>query len=162
LFLGSGPLSPTDGNVGCGGGPASYEGGRVLSRFPVNAAVNVLVSASVQGINRDSLTHGLGQIGNAVGNYLRFNITSTDDPNPIPAGNQVSIATLSDADTLSVCGLAVVDGKDHGGCALPLYDHQFGLLLSFRAVMAARQTARGYIHEISHALLGMCHIDGNT
>jgi len=146
LFLGSGPLIPTDGFVAC-----PTQG--VWSGFPRGTTVRVIVSTTVSEDKREAIRQVLEQIPEATNGAIGTTFELTDDPNPIPDINEVT--STSHPDPVSQgCPSEV-------GCTI----HSFlapGVFASSRAVQPSTQTVNAYVHDVvGHGILGMCHIDGN-
>lgn len=150
IFLGAGPLRPSDGNIGC------FSTG-VYSRYRTGTPVRVRISTSVTRDRVDAIANEVQNIAHATNGQLVATAELTNDPNPLPGQNEVTVATLPE--TLSLCGS--FDGKDRGGCSVRTWDTRTGTLRSVRVVMVAGQTAAAYVHDtIGHGVLGMCHVDG--
>ena len=149
LFLGTGPLTPTDGTIGC---PRSF--GRWLG-FPANTSVQLIVSASVPQFGAAALSVGANQVPEASVGSLSVMVGATADLDPRPAPNQVT-ATMH-ANPISL------------GCGFPQGCTQFTFgaadlsqIVSARAILVTGQTAAAYVHDaIGHGVMGLCHVDGN-
>jgi hypothetical protein len=149
LFLGTGPLSPADGNHGC-----SATGW--VRGFAPGIEVPVLVSTTVSSDKAAAIQHVIGQVSQATAGRVRARYVQTTDQNPVPAQDQAT-STTHPRPSSQGCG-------SDGGCTI----HQFvtsarpGRFLSSRAVQPAGQTPEAYAHDaVGHGVLGLCHVDGN-
>jgi hypothetical protein len=147
IFLGAGPLSPTDGNYAC----PTVAG--VWTAFPRGTSVSVRVSSTESLDKRQAIQNAAAQVGSATMGAILTVFTVTDDPNPIPNPNE---ATSTTHPTPSSQGC-----QSDNGCTI----HGFvsaGVLRSSRAVQPASQTSNAYAHDvIGHGVMGMCHVDGS-
>ena len=148
LFLGTGPLTPTDGVRGC---PQSF--GRWLG-FPAGTTVQLLISSSVPPPSASALTDAAATVPGATGGALSVNVGSTSEANPLPTLNQVT-ATMHPDPLSTGCGFAQ-------GCTRFTFVPGMPLILSARAILATNQFTPAYVHDaIGHGVLGLCHVDGN-
>jgi Bacterial Ig-like domain (group 2) len=148
LFLGSGPLTPTDGVIGC---PRSF--GRWLG-FPAGTSVELLVSPTVPQFSATALATAAGQVPTASAGALSITVAATSDANPLPAVNQVTATMHGDPMSLG-CGFPQ-------GCTRFTFGANPSLIVSARAILVTGQTAAAYVHDaIGHGVMGLCHVDGN-
>ncbi len=148
LFLGTGPLTPTDGVRGC---PQSF--GRWLG-FPSGTNVQLLISSTVPQVSAIALADAAGTVPGASAGALSVTVGSTSDANPAPAANQVTATTHPNPQSVG-CGFAQ-------GCTSFSFVPGTPLILSARAVLATNQFTAAYVHDaIGHGVLGLCHVDGN-
>ena len=148
LFLGSGPLTPTDGVIGC---PRSF--GRWLG-FPTGTSVELLVSSTVPPFSATAIASAASQVPTASAGTLSVTIGATPDANPLPAANQVTATMHGDPMSLG-CGFPQ-------GCTRFTFGANPSLIVSARAILVTGQTAAAYVHDaIGHGVMGLCHVDGN-
>lgn len=149
VFLGTGPLTPSNGNHGC-----SATGW--MRGFPGGATVPVMVSTTVSADKLAAIQRVADQVAEATDNVLRTIVSVTADPNPRPDRNQATSTTHPNA--------ASQGCLSDNGCTLHVFvdPRQPGQFYSSRAVMPASQSPAAYAHDIiGHGVLGMCHPDGN-
>jgi hypothetical protein len=145
LFLGSGPLIPTDGSVTC---PSV---GR-WNGFPRGTTVRVIVSTTLSIDKQEAIREALKQVPEATNGAINTTFGLTNDPNPIPDTNQVT-STSHPNPASQGCPSDV-------GCTIHRFP-QPGVFASSRAVQPPNQTPNAYAHDVvGHGILGMCHIDG--
>jgi hypothetical protein len=145
IFLGSGPLVPTDGNIGC---PVANR----WSTFRFGSVVRVRVSTTVSVDKLDAIQRAAEQVADATNGAISVSVELTADPTPIPAANEVTSTTHA---TPSALGCPT-----DSGCSMPRLSS--GFLSTGRAVQPPNQTPAAYAHDvIGHDVMGMCHIDGN-
>ena len=148
LFLGSGPLTPTDGVIGC---PRLF--GRWLG-FPAGTSVELLVSPTVPPFSATALASAAGQVPTASAGALSVTVGATQDANPLPAVNQVTATMHGDPMSLG-CGFPQ-------GCTRFTFGTNPSLIVSARAILVTGQAAAAYVHDaIGHGIMGLCHVDGN-
>jgi Big-like domain-containing protein len=148
LFLGTGPLTPTDGVIGC---PRSF--GRWLG-FPAGTTVQLIVSSAVPSFGASALSSAAGQVPEASANALTVIVSSTADVNPVPAVNQVTATMHGDPISLG-CGFPQ-------GCTRFTFGPDPSQIVSARAILVTGQAAAAYVHDaIGHGVMGLCHVDGN-
>ena len=162
LFLGLGPLSPTDGNSGCPGGQYGYWVGWENSNLRVTVS-NVVDSAAKRLVERAA-----AQVSEATTGRYSATYFQTDAANPIPGHAEVTLTEHPDP-----------VGQ---GCRVPRGCTQFtfaghqmssGIWSQFHSsgtsvLEGARAIIRtiypypqGHLHDaIGHGTLGLCHIDG--
>lgn len=148
LFLGTGPLSPRDGNHGC-----SATGW--VRGFASGTDVPVLVSTTVSPDKASAIRSVVGQVSQATMGAVRAQFVETADPNPVPARDQASSTSHPSASTQG-CG-------SDGGCTIHVFADNWrpGRFISSRAVQPAGQTPEAYAHDaVGHGVLGLCHVDG--
>jgi hypothetical protein len=148
LFLGTGPLTPTDGVIGC---PRSF--GRWLG-FPAGTSVQLIVSGTVPQFGAAALSAAATQVPEASVESLSVVMSATADVDPLPGPNQVT-ATMH-ADPLSLgCGFPQ-------GCTRFTFGADPSQIVSARAILVTGQSAAAYAHDaIGHGVMGLCHVDGN-
>ena len=147
LFLGSGPLIPSDGFVAC-----SDAG--VWNAFPRGTTVRVLVSTTVSASIFAAIQNAANQVALATNGQITTTVETIADANPLPATNQVT-ATTHPSPSSQGC-------VDDIGCTIHLWmSMSRGVFVSSRALLPPSQTVNVYVHDaIGHGILGMCHIDG--
>lgn len=148
LFLGTGPLTPTDGVRGCPRGFGSWLG------FPPGTSVQMLISGTVPQVSANAMIDAAAAVPAASAGTLSVSIGTTAESDPLPATNQVT-ATMH-ADPLSL------------GCSFPQGCTRFNfapgtpLVLSARAILVTGQFPGAYVHDaVGHGVMGLCHVDGN-
>jgi hypothetical protein len=146
IFLGSGPLSPSDGAYAC----PTYAG--TWTGFPRGTVVKVRVSTTVSAEKRNAIQQAVLQVADATSGAIQTSFELTDEPNPIPATNEATSTTHPSPGTQGCV--------NDNGCTIPSFITN-GVLRSSRAVQPANQTPNAYAHDIvGHGLMGMCHVDG--
>lgn len=147
LFLGSGPLTPGDGSHPC---PMSdYWKG-----FPRGTTVKVRVSTTVSEKVRQAIERALRQVPEATNGAIGATFELTDDANPMPARNEVTLTFHPDP-----AGQGCIFDR---GCIFHRFESkdQPGVFRSGRAVQAADLAVSDYVHDVvGHAIIGLCHID---
>jgi len=145
LFLGSGPLIPSDGFVACSD-PGVWNG------FPRGTTVRVLVSTTVSASTLAAIENASNQVAVATNGQVTATVQTTADANPLPTTNEVT-ATTHPSPSSQGCVNDI-------GCTIHSWITR-GVFLSSRALLPPSQTVNAYVHDaIGHGILGMCHIDG--
>lgn len=145
LFLGLGPLAPTNGEYAC------------VSRFrwmafPQRATVRLRLSdATVGAPAQDAVRRAAGQFQAVTGNQVIVELTA--EPDPRPGENEITVASHPDPPSVG-------QGCSYYGCTfMTVRDRAF--IVSARAVLRSMNSVATYPHDaIGHGALGMCHIDG--
>ena len=146
FFMGSGLLTPSDGFPAC---PFI----NFWSGFPRGTAVTVRFSSTVSENVRQAIQQALEQVPQATNGAISAAIELTDDPNPIPKLNEVTLTFHPDPISQG-CPFA-------RGCIIHSFANP-GVFLSSRAVQPANLPVNAYVHDVvGHGIMGMCHIDGN-
>jgi hypothetical protein len=148
IFVGTGPLAPTDGNHGC-----SATGW--VRGFPAGTSVPMIVSLSVSGSKRDAIEDVADQISYATRGALDAVYEETSDSDPTPDEHEATSTTHPSPSSVG-CG-------SDGGCTIHVFESnaQPGRYVSSRAVQPAGQTPNAYAHDaVGHGVLGLCHVDG--
>jgi hypothetical protein len=149
VFLGTGRLTPTDGNHGC-----SATG--FLRGFPRGTVVSVRISTSVSNDKQVAIGRAAEQVTEATGGIIRALVSIVEDPDPRPGRNEVTSTARSDA--------ASQGCTSNNGCTIHVFANpaEPGLYISSRAVQPPNQTPGAFAHDvIGHGVLGLCHPDGN-
>lgn len=146
LFMGAGRLTPTDGLRAC-----PFAG--FWSGFPRGTTVTVRVSTTVSEPAIAAIQQALERVPHATDGTIGAVLELTDDPNPMPNRNEVTLTFHPDP---------VSQGCPfRRGCIM----HSFarpGVFLSGRAVQPPDLPVNAYVHDVvGHGIMGMCHIDGN-
>lgn len=145
LFMGSGPVMPTDGAAAC-----PYR--RFWNGFPRGTDVTIVVSTVVPAAVTDALRAAIRQVHNATDGAIQATLTLTAARNPMPEVNQVTFTLHPDP---------VSQGYPRRGCTM----HDFarpGVFRAGRVVQLPGVPVNAYVHDvIGHGVMGMCHIDGN-
>ena len=146
LFLGSGPLSPRDGQSAC-----PFPG--YWSGFSRGTQVRIRVSSAVSGTRLAAIEDAASQVGAATHGWISVvAVDVVDDPDPRPGAGEVTSMVESDPITRG-CPLSI-------GCII----HDFlvpGVFVGGRAILPPNQTSNAFAHDVvGHGILGMCHIDG--
>ncbi len=144
LFLGSGPLIPRDGLTAC-------VSAGIWNGFPRGTAVRVRVSTSVAPAARDAIQRAAGQVGAVTESVIAATTILTDDLNPQPDLNEVTVTARPDPHQ---------DGcPTDGGCVVHTFAGR-GAFRSARVVEFPGQTPSGYVQDaVGKGILGLCHID---
>lgn len=145
LFLGSGPLSPSDGNAAC-----PFPG--VWSGFPRGSRVRIRVSTGVAGDKLAAIRDAAGQVLAATAGAVTTTVEVVDDPDPRPGPDEVTSA--ANADPVSQgCPFDV-------GCIMHTFVRA-GVFGGGRAVQPPTQTPNAFAHDVvGHGVMGLCHVDG--
>jgi hypothetical protein len=148
LFLGSGPLKPTDGSHPC---PLTdYWKG-----FPRGTTVKVRLSTTVSEKVREAIEQALRQVPEATNGAIEATFELTEEPNPMPGPNEVTLTFHPDP----VSQGCIFDR----GCIIHRFESKDrpGIFRSGRAVQAPDLAVSDYVHDVvGHGVVGMCHIDG--
>ena len=146
LMLGFGPLTPSEGTYGC---PRL---GR-WSAYPAGTTVELVISQSVPPNAVTALTHAATAVNEVSAGQVSIVISTTQNTNPLPATNQVTVATSADPQSLG-CGYPQ-------GCTQLSFEPNAFPLRAARAILQTGQTPNAYVHDaIGHGTLGLCHVDG--
>jgi hypothetical protein len=148
LFLGTGPLSPTDGNHGC-------SATSVVRGAPAGTTVDVIASAATLSSSELSAIRATtAQTSYATAGTLGARYSETQDSDPVPTRDQMTVTIYPNA-TSQGC-------PSNAGCALHhwLSGASAGLYFSSRALLSDGHPARATSHEIGHGVIGLCHVDG--
>lgn len=147
LFLGSGPLTPGDGSHPC---PLTdYWKG-----FPRGTTVKVRVSITVSEKVREAIEQALRQVPEATNGAIEATFELTEDANPMPERNQVTLTFHPDP-----AGQGCIFDR---GCIIHRFDSKDrpGVFRSGRAVQTAGLPVNDYVHDVvGHGVIGLCHID---
>ena len=149
IFLGTGPLAPTDGNHGC-----SATGW--VRGFPRGSSVPLFVSTTVSSNKANAISQAASQVSQATVGSIQVNVSQTTDPNPIPGDNEATSTTHEDASSQGC--------PSNGGCTIHVFVSNAtpGQYRSSRAIQPAAQTPNAYAHDaVGHGVVGLCHVDGN-
>ena len=148
LFLGTGPLSPTDGNHGC-------SATSVVRGAPAGTTVDVIASATTLSSSELSAVRATAaQTSYATTGTLGARYSETQDPDPVPTRNQMTVTIYPNASSQGC--------PSNAGCALHhwLNSASSGLYFSSRVLLSDGHPARATSHEIGHGVIGLCHVDG--
>ena len=138
IFLGSGPLTPRDGNHGC-----SYPG-KFAGFSP--GTVDVIISTIMGPWETSQAQNAANEASQATAGAVSANVSQTSDPLPIPGHNQITVTEHSSPMSQGCSGGA--------GCTIHMLNDWSRVILNVAA------PPKGYYHEMGHALTGLCHIDG--
>jgi len=142
LFLGSGPLIPSDGFIAC-----SDPG--VWNAFPRGTTVRVLVSTTVSADTFAAIQDAANQVALATNGQIATTVQTIADANPIPAMNEVT-TTMHPSPSSQGCVNDI-------GCTI----HDWltrGVFESSRALLPPSQTVNAYVHDaIGHGI----HLSGD-
>ena len=124
LFLGTGPLTPTDGNHGC-----SATGW--VRGFARGTTVPLYVSTTVSSSKRAAIDQTANQVSQATVGSNNVNVTETIDPDPIPGEDEATSTTHENASSLGCAS--------DGGCTIHVFvsNASPGRYYSSRAVQPA-------------------------
>ena len=144
LFLGMGPLIPRDGMSEC-----PIQGTWV--GFPRGAVVRVRVSTQVPIEARDAVEIAAGQVRQATNGAVSATLALTDDANPLPGLNEVTVR-VHPRPRLEGCA-------SDAGCVQ--YDFAGrGVLRSARIVEPSGQAPNRYAqNSVGRGVLGLCQVD---
>jgi len=148
LFLGSGGLTPSDGKAAC-----PHRGYWV--GFPRGTTVKIRISKTVSEPIVQAIREALEDVPDATGGAIKTAVEFTDDPNPMPRRNEVTLTLHPDP---------VSQGCPYPrGCTMHRFTRRDpGVMVSSRVVQPAGMPLAAYVHDmVGHGVMGMCHIDGN-
>jgi hypothetical protein len=145
IFLGTGPLAA---GGACGGGTN-------WQAYPRGSRLRLIVSTTVSAEQLATITTVASEIPALTNGWLGIEITSTSDPNPRPQSLEVTSTNVSQAEIDSSCRPGA------GGCVLYGFRAPWTLNAA-RMLNLNRFNGSGHAHELGHALLGLCHVDGNA
>lgn len=150
LFLGSGPaLRDAVGN-GCGiQGPGQW-----VSYGP-GEMVDVVVASSVGEQHLPVIDATIDDLNQAIGGYFSLRAVSTDDPQPTPGSNQITVVEVSPEVQAAECGFVGTACFKCESGKLPLLD-RCRVLVRNNLTFAPGTV---HAHEIVHAV-GLCHVSG--
>ena len=149
LFLGTGPLSPTDGNHGC-----TATG--VVRGFPAGTTVDVIASASTLSSGElSAVSSTASKTSYATAGAITAAFSQTSDADPVPVRDQMTVTIQPNASSQGC--------PSNAGCALHTWigGASGGLYHSTRALLSDGHPARATSHEVGHGVIGLCHVDGN-
>ena len=148
IFLGTGPLTPTNGDHGC-----SATGW--VRGFGSGSTVAVIASDSMSPSQMAAVQSVANQTSHATAGSIGVSLTVTQDPDPLPGSGEVTITAHPNASS---------QGCPHdGGCAIHTFVNPSGPgeYVSTRALIHPDYPTNSYAHEMGHGVLGLCHVDGN-
>lgn len=144
LFLGSGALIPRDGFPDC-----PLQG--FWSGYPRGTAVRLRVSSRVPSPAQAALVGAAGSLAGATGGALTVIVETTDDLDPQPGVNEVTVAEVA-LPRAAGC-------PSDAGCVQYRFAGR-GLLMGARVVAPPGRGVGPYVHDaVGHGVLGLCHID---
>jgi hypothetical protein len=144
LFLLTGPVGLAS-NTGCSG----PRGDRRLG-FPVNSMVTLVASTTLSATQMGAVRSFADRIGAFSGGRLSAQVRETSDSAPVPGPNETTIA-VGDPTTIG-CTTAV------SGCAFQRWNGA-GIFTSSQVVVRSGTSMGLMLHELGHAVAGMCHVD---
>jgi hypothetical protein len=142
LFLGQGPLRTSSGNVGC------FRPG-MMSGWRRGTTLRIIASTSLNATQMRGVEEASRQMEAATDGQLRATILRTDETNPLPSFNDITVAVLPDETVNTLCRAVA------GGCAIADRAGEFGTM---RVVVRQSANDQTTAHEIGHAALGLCHM----
>ncbi len=146
LFLANGRMSPA-GNNGCGAADR-------MRGFNAGTQVNVLVGAGVPEERVTTIREFLDRVPGYTNGRLSGVVTRVAADVPVASQNQISVSV---GDPTSVgCDVSVT------GCFRAFVPTLSDGYSRAEIVVRAGGSANVYRHEFGHALIGLCHIDGNA
>ena len=147
LFMGQGRLAVSV-NQGCPAG-----GGR-MGGWPSGSRILLIVAQAVPASKFSAAVTTANQFTEAtLGMVAVAGVIQTDDPDPLPHDEEITIAEKSDEETQAYCRVAF----PVGGCASSIRD-SLGRTRRVRIVMSRTGSGdAGVVHELGHAL-GLCHV----
>ena len=148
IFLGTGPLTPTNGDHGC-----SATGW--IRGFRRGSVVKVVASTSMSPSRLAAVQTVVHQTPYVTAGAIGASFTVTEDPDPRPGSGEVTIAAHPTPSTQRC--------PHDGGCALHTFLNPSapGEYVSTRALVHPHYPMNSYAHEMGHGVLGLCHVDGN-
>jgi hypothetical protein len=142
LFLGQGPLRTSSGNVGC------YRPG-TMSGWRRGTNLRIIASTGLNSTQMRGVEEAARQMEAATDGQITATILRTDESNPLPSFNDITVAALSDETVNTLCRAIA------GGCAIADRAGEFGTM---RVVVRQNANDQTTAHEIGHAALGLCHM----
>ena len=161
LFLGLGPLSPTDGNSGCPDGQYGYWIGWE------NSNLRVTVSDVVDSAAKRLVERAAAQVSEATAGRYSATYSQTGATNPIPGHGEVTLTEHPDpvgqgCVFLRGCTLFTFAGHQMpSGIGPQFHSSGTSVLEGARAILQTTYPfPQGHLHDaIGHGALGLCHID---
>ena len=162
LFLGLGPLSPTDGNSGCPDGQYGYWIGWE------NSNLRVTVSDVVDRAAKRLVERAAAQVSEATAGRYSATYFQTGVTNPIPGRAEVTLTEHPDPVGQGCvfprgCTLFTFAGHQMpSGIGSQFHSSGTSVLEGARAIIQTSYSfPQGHLHDaIGHGALGLCHIDG--
>ena len=142
LFLGQGPLRTSSGNVGC------FRPG-TMSGWRRGTNLRIIASTGLNSTQMRGVEEAARQMEAATDGQLTATILRTEESNPLPSFNDITVAALSDETVNTLCRAVA------GGCAIADRAGEFGTM---RVVVRQGANDVTTAHEIGHAALGLCHM----
>ena len=144
LFLGAGPITAS----------GACNGGTNWQAYPRGSRLRLIVSTTVTPAQRSTIASLGSEIPALTRGWFTVEVSSTTEPNPRPQSLEVTSTNVSQAEIDASCRPGA------GGCVL------YGFLApsvlnAARMLNLNRFDGSGHAHELGHALLGLCHLDGN-
>jgi hypothetical protein len=141
MFLGTGPAIPRDGFTEC-----PLQG--VWSGYPRGTTLRM--RAHVPGSVQAALAGAVTALTGATMGALTILLETTPEPDPQPRVNEVTVA--------EVASPRAAGCPSDAGCVQYRFAGR-GLLMGARVVSPPGRSAGGYVHDVGHGVLGLCHID---
>jgi hypothetical protein len=141
LFLGTGPLSPS--NPNCPGGRNTWAG------WQSGTTVTVKLSTTLSSSQREAARTVLSQIESTVGERLRFNILETSETRPRPAAQELTLTQSTDITRDCPPGASA--------CVIPNSDAA-RIFRTVEGFLDSASNAPLVRHELGHGILGLCHL----
>ncbi len=145
LFLGEGPLRPSQGNTCPDTG--------FWRAFPRGSRIRVRLSTALTAGERSNVDGYLADLRGLIAGAYSLDIVTTDEEDPIPGFLEVTGTSLSDPQVDAFCRPGT------GGCARYTFQAP-GVLASSRTVTRHLFGGNVHNHELTHGILGLCHLDG--
>ena len=161
LFLGLGPLSPTDGNSGCPDGQYGYWIGWE------NSNLRVTVSDVVDSAAKRLVERAAAQVSEATAGRYSATYSQTGATNPIPGHAEVTLTEHPDPVGQGCvfprgCTLFTFAGHQMpSGIGPQFHSSGTSVLEGARTIIQTTYPSpQGHLHDaIGHGALGLCHID---
>jgi hypothetical protein len=124
--------------------------------FARGTTVRVRIGQSVPPTAVDAITRLVNQVSEATGGNIGATVETSPDAEPLPRTGEVTIAAVPDVQA---------KGCSAGAAGCVVYQWApprptFGLVLSAIAYGRTGSSPQTFVHEVGHALYGLCHVLG--
>lgn len=145
LFLGEGPLRPSQG--------ATCPDTGFWRAFPRGSRIRVRLSTALSTGERTTVDAFLANLRGLIAGAYDLAIETTTEEDPVPGFLEVTGTSLSDPQVDAFCRPGT------GGCAKYVFQAP-GVLAGSRTVARHQFGGNVHNHELTHGILGLCHVDG--
>lgn len=145
LFLGEGPLRPTQG--------ATCPDTGFWRAFPRGSRIRVRLSTALSSGERSTVDRFLADLRGLIAGAYELAIETTTEEDPVPGFLEVTGTSLGNPEVDAFCRPGT------GGCAKYIFQAP-GVLAGARTVARHQFGGNVHNHELAHGILGLCHVDG--